>query len=440
MLDKVTNGANSVDAVTEVRNCIDLLSQHFTNALADGNDELVKLIITEEQKLLDIMVTKVRDGENTELDKFVTEKTMRGTEHLNECMSTACKNGRKEIVNLMITNGANGWDDGLYNACSGSNFELVELMLTKGAGSKMLSDIFANISTRFGTDSSNKTRDEIDSKIIDKIIWHEHRYNSSAGKPRLIGFFRVACRNNNIKLIELLITNNAYFWNEGLEQACYGGHPEVVNFMVKKGANDWNMGLRAACSGGHMDMIIAMTAKGANDWNGGLEQACRGGHSKIVNFMMNLGADTWDDGFFIACRGGHAAVCELLISKSDYKVNVFNKAMLEACKTGFYGAIDLMVKNGAYDFATGLDHACINNLPKIAEMMINYGVTVSSLNYGLKTSCKYGHMQIAELMVENGADVFGEALMIAHANRHTNLQELMSTYKNKKNNKRKKNT
>jgi ankyrin repeat protein len=46
-----------------------------------------------------------------------------------------------------------------------------------------------------------------------------------------------ACRGGHKKIVELMIENGAYYWNEGLEGACKGGHQKLVEFMIKKGAD-----------------------------------------------------------------------------------------------------------------------------------------------------------------------------------------------------------
>jgi hypothetical protein len=45
----------------------------------------------------------------------------------------ACLFGHRDIVDILIENGANNWNNGLVGACSGNNLDLVKLMYYKGA-------------------------------------------------------------------------------------------------------------------------------------------------------------------------------------------------------------------------------------------------------------------------------------------------------------------
>lgn len=53
--------------------------------------------------------------------------------HLNECLAGTCEGGHKELVDFIISQGANDWNRGLAAACRGGYKELVELMILKGA-------------------------------------------------------------------------------------------------------------------------------------------------------------------------------------------------------------------------------------------------------------------------------------------------------------------
>ncbi len=45
----------------------------------------------------------------------------------------ACKGGHRDIVDLMIKNGATDWNGGLGGACRGGHRDLVDLMIKNGA-------------------------------------------------------------------------------------------------------------------------------------------------------------------------------------------------------------------------------------------------------------------------------------------------------------------
>ena len=43
----------------------------------------------------------------------------------------ACRGGRHDLANLMISKGANNWYFGLYHSCFGGNINIVKLMINK---------------------------------------------------------------------------------------------------------------------------------------------------------------------------------------------------------------------------------------------------------------------------------------------------------------------
>ena len=51
---------------------------------------------------------------------------------LNPGLNSGCRGGSKDIVELMIANGAKHWNWGLYYSCQGGYKELAELMIAKG--------------------------------------------------------------------------------------------------------------------------------------------------------------------------------------------------------------------------------------------------------------------------------------------------------------------
>ena len=57
----------------------------------------------------------------------------KGADNWNDGLAGACQGGHTEIVKLMIKKGATNWNGGLYRACKGCHKELIELMIIKGA-------------------------------------------------------------------------------------------------------------------------------------------------------------------------------------------------------------------------------------------------------------------------------------------------------------------
>ena len=51
--------------------------------------------------------------------------------------------------------------------------------------------------------------------------------------------FEKACKLNDKRVIEYLITKGANNWEWGMSRAAQGGHKDLVNFFIEKGAKNW---------------------------------------------------------------------------------------------------------------------------------------------------------------------------------------------------------
>ena len=106
-------------------------------------------------------------------------------------MQKACKEGRKDIIDLMILNNDYNYNIGLAGACEGGHIELVELMLSLGA----------------------------------------KNYND--------GLY-YACEGGHLEIIKMMIDLGATRYNLGLYIACEHNHIDIIMMFIDVGANDYN--------------------------------------------------------------------------------------------------------------------------------------------------------------------------------------------------------
>ena len=104
-----------------------------------------------------------------------------------------CQSGNIDVVNLMISLGANDWNGGLSGACIGGHLELAKLMISHGAND-----------------------------------WNWG--------------LRGACGGGHLELVNLMIFHGANDWNHGLRGACGGDHLELAKLMIYHGANNCRCG------------------------------------------------------------------------------------------------------------------------------------------------------------------------------------------------------
>jgi ankyrin repeat protein len=100
---------------------------------------------------------------------------------------TLCKFGNIDIIKLLISHGADDWNNGLIGACGGGHLELAELMISHGA-----------------------------------YVWN-------------FGLIE-ACKNGHLETANLMIASSADNWTFGLSYACSNGHLELVKLMTSYGA------------------------------------------------------------------------------------------------------------------------------------------------------------------------------------------------------------
>lgn len=183
---------------------------------------------------------------------------------LNAGLAGASESGNKELVDLMISNGAVNWNMGLLHASKNNKMELINYMIDKG------------------------------------------------GKKRY-GLYG-ACSTNNRHIVDYLIQLGSNDWNSGLAGACHGGKKDMIDYMIDKGANNLNKGLSGACTQGSMEIINYIISKGANDWNEGLYGACMASQIKNINYMISKGATNLGYGLWAACHKNNKRIIKYMIN------------------------------------------------------------------------------------------------------------------------------
>ena len=126
---------------------------------------------------------------NGEIDGQMSAST-----YWNNGLRHACKCGHKEIVEFMISKGANDWNGGLEYACTGGHKDLVELMLDQGAN------------------------------MLDRGLY-------------------AACKNKYSNIVEMLISQGV----SKLKYRCVGAYEDMIDFVVNSGVNNLQFGLEQGC-------------------------------------------------------------------------------------------------------------------------------------------------------------------------------------------------
>lgn len=152
------------------------------------------------------------------------------------------------------------------------------------------------------------------------------------------------------------------------ELACKNGDVELFRDLID--FPDYNYYMHIGARFGNIEIVECCVDRGANDWNWGLVSACYGGHKEIAELMIEYGATNFTESLQI-CE--NLEVIKLLVSKTA-KIKGWTICMENAASNG-----DL----------------------EIVEYFINRGVR--SLDTALLNACRHGHLEVAKLLVKNGA-------------------------------------
>ena len=126
---------------------------------------------------------------------------------LEDAFNSACMIGDLELINLLIENGACGWDRALSNACQYGNIDIIQMMIEKGAQNFELA-----LENSFYSDNFF---------VINEMI--------KKAQPGLFSF--------SFFFLFFYILLDIQILDECLVNACYSDSFEVAEFLINKGAD-----------------------------------------------------------------------------------------------------------------------------------------------------------------------------------------------------------
>ncbi|TLD27614.1 serine/threonine-protein phosphatase 6 regulatory ankyrin repeat subunit B-like [Venturia nashicola] len=233
--------------------------------------------------------------------------------------------------------------------------------------------------------------------------------------------FRWACEEGNeavvqwllpeIKNVDSVIDTDfraAMSGLTGLHRASQAGHVSVVSFLLQQGAN-----IEAVATSGTMTPLML---------------AASNGKDKVIRELLLHGAEPLPrtaynkSALFHAIKEGHEdCVRELLESPPEIDIwhNQGAKELDKACQLGNPVLIKLLLEKGArfelrrveavVPYDTGFDHlyrASRDNSLAVIQVLLEAGIDVngvSSNGTALSAAAKAGHVDMAQLLIRNGA-------------------------------------
>jgi ankyrin repeat protein len=169
-----------------------------------------------------------------------------GAKGFNLALYYAAKDGRLEVVKILINRGADQLSSALEVAALSSHSEIIRFLVEKGAKNK---DTALSYSAKLG----------------------------------------------NLEIVKFLVEKGAKELEEALNHAAQRGHLEIVKFLWGNGAKDLHMALQLAAENGQLEVVKFLAERA---WERGLEVALRyafnsavkSGHPEVAEFLKSRGA------------------------------------------------------------------------------------------------------------------------------------------------------
>ncbi|KAF2635483.1 ankyrin [Massarina eburnea CBS 473.64] len=213
-----------------------------------------------------------------------------------------------------------------------------------------------------------------------------------------------AIKRNNVSIVNHLVQRmeqlNVVFHKDIFIAAAYNGHVSVFDLLVSKQRDQFESFRKepwvlyeAAAFGGDISTLETLRAKGleihaTNDFNEGspLTFAIIGGHIKASQFLLKVGCNI------------HTYACGEQLFRNMGTFEIGSKKTLYAP-----GTFEIGSKKTLYAPIHGAVHIGATN---IVSHLINKGVdpNQSGIRSPLQLAAAFGHMEIARLLIEAGAD------------------------------------
>ncbi|KAJ3967390.1 ankyrin repeat-containing domain protein, partial [Lentinula raphanica] len=392
-------------------------------------------------------------------------KTSHKGDALGSVIQAAAYGGHKDIVELLLDNGADIEAQGGFHgtaieaAAAKGHKDIVELLLLHNA----------NVNTQggyYGT-AMQAAAAEGYKDVVELLLLHNADVNAQSGEYGTA--IEAAAELGHKDIVELLLKHNADvniqggYYESVMKAATAQGHIDILEILLLHGAdvNDVQSGefgtaIEVAAEVGSKDIVEWLLMHNADvNIQGGyfgtaIEAAAEEGHKDIVELLLIHNADiNAQAGYYgTAMQGaaseGHKDIIELLLSHGaniNAQAGYYGTALHAAAAKGHKDIVELLLNHGANlntqagYYGTALQGAATNGHKDIVEFLLNHDADLSTQvgYYGtaIQGAAANGHKDIIELLLEHGANTnaqagyYGTAIQAATAEGHKNIVELL---------------
>lgn len=162
--------------------------------------------------------------------------------------------------------------------------------------------------------------------------------------------FQEACKTGLYNSIKVFLEHTPVNVNKGLYEASKNNKVDTIKILLQNGATDINGALRSACESGSINVVKFLLERGANH-KYSLCDAAESYHVDCVELLLNHGIE---DTFGVALKGaskkGYENVIELLLKRNKYHISDLNKALWQAIYEYNKDIAKILIEHGANNF------------------------------------------------------------------------------------------
>ncbi|PFX24058.1 Ankyrin repeat and KH domain-containing protein 1 [Stylophora pistillata] len=362
---------------------------------------------------------------------------------LDEMMSLACRQGKLDIVELLLESGAHvdyrnkAGNTPLLEACSQGHVDVARYLLDHNANIDAPTETTSDSALTWACTLGSEAIVEL---LLERTSDVEHR--TKDGCTALM----FAALAGHVKVAAMLLDHGAEINVESdsnkdspLTFACWKGHCDVVELLLERHANiehrtkEGFTPLMFAALGGHTDVarkLLEQKAKvnvpsGSNN-DIPLTSACWKGHHDVVKLLLEFNSNIehrTKDGctpLMLAAREGHYSVAKLILD-SNAEVNVpsgseNNIPLTLACWKGHTNVVELLLEHKSNiehrnkAGCTPLMLASREGHVETTRLLLNKGAEIntpsgSNDDTPLTLACWKGHVDVVNLLLKHNSKV-----------------------------------
>ena len=339
-------------------------------------------------------------------------------------VASRCHN--REILQLIVAHGAylqlplaRGFTTNIYRtdgitalieACCTCDLEMVQLLLSQG--------IDINLFSKDGITALMKACEQSDITMVKLLLVYAANIHMQDNSGRTAMMIALECGNSEI--VDLLFSHDIQdnlVCHTALMWACQDGDIAIVELQLAYGANinmqdkDGQTALITACKYGHLEIVQCILDNGADinmqdkDGNTARMIALNGDNMEIVQLLF-LYSENVPLLFIDSDNAQLPATHETESNMNNINTST---ALIEACKYGYVEIVQLLLTHGADSMIkdqngrTALIWACGKNNLHIVQLLLDH--KANNGETALIAACRTGHLETVQLLLNYEADI-----------------------------------